>query len=114
MMKAWKVYNKLDYYGSIIIFAEKRSKAIYNALQFTDEFEDCEWTDMRAKRFPEYDQYYSGKSMVDVWYNDEHRIRLVRDFGWICFDPADSCEAETCPAKEFCKYFIEINNALDE
>ncbi len=99
-MKAWRVYNKLDYYGSIIIFAEKRSKAIYNALQFTDEFEDCEWTDLRARRFPEYDPYYSGRSIVDFWGDDEHRIRLVRDFGWYCFEPDFYCE--DCPAKQYC------------
>lgn len=98
-MKAWNVKDK-DEYGAVIIFAETRAKAIYYALEFTDDFEDCKWTDMRARRFPEYDKYYEGKSMVDFWMNDEHRIRLVKDFGWHCFEPDFYCEG--CPAKEWC------------
>lgn len=107
-MKAWIVYSKLDYYGSALMFAEKRSKAIYNALTFTDEFEDCEWVDLRARRFKEYDQYYDGKAIIDFWYHTEHRIRLVRDFGWHCIEPDFYCK--DCPAKEWCYWTEEEKN----
>ena len=113
-MKAWKVTDRNCELGNAVIFADTRSKAIYLAKYFDDTFDDCEWVDMRARRFPEYDQYYSGKSVIDVWYDAEHMIRLVRDFGWKCIDPADSCEGDTCPAKEFCDYYAEIRNAPND
>lgn len=78
-MKAWMVDDNNAEYGTSIVFAETRGKAISYALMWIDTFEDCSWTDMRAKRFPEYDQFYDGRSEVDFWYDDDHRVRLVRD-----------------------------------
>ena len=104
-MKAWKVRDKDYECNTVIIFADTRAKAIYNAMEFTDEFEDCRWVDMRARRFKEYDQYYEGKSIVDFWYDMDHRIRLVKDFKWSCIEPDFYCD--DCLAKEFCTWFIK-------
>lgn len=101
-MKAWIVSDNNAEYGSEIVFAETAGKA--RALCMYDEtFEDCEWTDLRVRRFKEYDQYYDGKTKADFWYDDKHRIRLVRDFGWCCSEPIDSY-CKDCPAKEWCDY----------
>ena len=101
-MKAWTVSDNNGEYGTEIVFAETRGKAL--ALCFQDDvFEDCEWIELHARRFKEYDKFYSGKSKVDFWLEDEHRVRLVRDFGWSCVDPIyDYCT--DCPAKEWCSY----------
>lgn len=103
-MKAWTVKTK-DYqdYGTLIVFAETRAKAIYAALSWTDTFDGCVWIDMSACRFPEYDQYYSGKMFVD-WDNMDDRIRLVRDFGWNCGE-AIEWFCQECPAKEWCEEY---------
>ena len=104
-MKAWIVSDKNAEYGSAIIFADTRGRAISLAMQFEDTFEDCEWTDIRARRFKSYDQYYDGRSIPDPWQDDEHRIRLVKEYGWMCHDPEDVCEGNSCPAKEYCEYY---------
>lgn len=99
-MKAWCVSDNYGNSGTEIVFAETRGKAI--SLCLHDEvFEDYEWTELHAKRFKAYDQYYDGKSKVDVWFEPEHRVRLVRDFGWRCIDGKDYY-CEDCPAKEWC------------
>lgn len=108
-IKAWKVIDKYGDCGNNIIFAETRAKAVYIALSSCDEYEDCKWTDMEARRFPEYDQYYDGKPVVD-WENPEHRTRLVRDFGWHCLDYwldeiYVNAECKTCAAKEWCEMY---------
>ncbi|MCR4745220.1 MAG: hypothetical protein K5894_08320 [Lachnospiraceae bacterium] len=98
-MKAWKVSDKNAECGTAIVFAETAGKA-KQLCMYDDTFDDCEWTDLRVNRFKDYDQYYEGKEKVD-WNDEEHRIRLVRDFGWFCFEPTISyCEA--CPAKQWC------------
>ena len=99
-MKAWKVFDKERYCNTVIIFSDSRAKAIYNAMEFSDEFEDCQWVDMRARRFKEYDQYYSGKSVIDFWMDDEHRINLVKNFDWHCQEPDFYCK--DCPAIKWC------------
>lgn len=105
-MKAWTVSDNRGDYGTEIVFAETRGKAI--ALCFRDDvFEDCEWTELYARRFKDYDRYYDGKNKVDFWLDDEHRTRLVKDFGWSCYDPiTDYCI--DCPAKEWCSYGSEV------
>jgi len=103
-MKAWMVDDNNAEYGTSIVFAETRGKAISYALMWIDTFEDCSWTDIRAKRFPEYDQFYDGRSEADFWNDEDHRVRLVRDFGWSCFDPIDSY-CEDCPAKGWCEHW---------
>ena len=100
-MKAWRVDDRNAEYGTVIVFAPTRGKAIAIALRNDDTFEDCEWTELRAYRFPEYDKYYDGSEIVDFWYSDEHRVRLVRDFGWSCVEQIESY-CEECPAKQWC------------
>ena len=100
-MKAWTVSDYKGEYGSEIVFAETRGKAKKLCYR-TDNFDDVEWTELRARRFPQYDKYYDGKQKVDFWFDDEHRVRLVRDFGWSCVDPFEPY-CEDCPAKHWCK-----------
>ena len=99
-MKAWTVSDNHGDYGTEIVFAETRGKAIALCLH-DDVFEDCEWTELYARRFKDYDRYYDGKNKVDFWLDDEHRTRLVKDFGWSCHDPITDCCID-CPAKEWC------------
>lgn len=105
-MKAWTVTDNNGECGTSIVFAETRGKARSYALQWIDTFEDCEWTDLRVRRFPEYDQYYNGKENVDFWLDDEHRVRLVRDFGWSCFEVFEYL-CKDCPAKQWCEQYRE-------
>lgn len=100
-MKAWRVSDKNGEYGSVIVYAETRGKA-RAAVFHTGYFDDCEWTDLRVSRFKEYDQYYDGVDVVDFWHDVEHRVRLVRDFGWSCIDVIESC-CKDCPARQFCE-----------
>lgn len=83
-MKAWTVSDNDGEYGEVIVFAETSGKARAYALAHMENFDDCGWTDLRVKRFPEYDEYYNNAPVVDFWHDDEHRVRLVRDFGWYC------------------------------
>ena len=87
-------------FGTEIVFADTAGKA--RALCLYDEvFEDCEWTELYVRRFKEYDKYYNGKAKVNFWLDEEHRVTLVRDFGWSCIDPVyEGCEE--CPAKQWC------------
>ena len=103
-MKAWAVSDYNNEYGTVIAFAETRGKA--KAICMNDDtFDDVGWTDLRAYRFPQYDQYYDGsKKKINFWFDDEHRVRLVRDFGWQCIDPIDS-ECEDCSAKQWCSHW---------
>ena len=101
-MKAWKVSDKNAECGTAIVFAETAGKA-KQLCMYDDTFDDCEWTDLRVNRFKDYDQYYEGKEKVDFWHDDEHRIRLVRDYGWSCMDPFQA-ECKECPAKQWCCY----------
>lgn len=101
-MKAWKVYINLDSWWSVILFAETRGKAIAYAKSM-DEFMYCEWIDITARRFKEFDQYYKGEPEVD-WYDDEMRLILVRDYGWTCDEPLnDMCDK--CVAKKYCEWY---------
>ena len=58
----------------------------------------------------EYDQYYEGDDKPDLWEDENHRIRLVRDFGWSCYEGRDSY-CNDCPAKKWC---IEWEGADDD
>lgn len=100
-MKAWKVSDNNGDYGTQIVYAETAGKA--RALCFRDDnFDDVEWTELRVRRFKDYDQYYTGQQKPELWLDDEHRVRLVRDYGWTCHDPLyDLCV--DCPAKRWCK-----------
>ena len=99
-MKAWCVSDTDNEYGTEIVFAETRGKAKSLCMD-DDVFEDCLWTDLRVKRFKEYDDYFDGKNKIDFWMEAEHRIRLVRDFGWTCMEPISE-ECANCPARAYC------------
>lgn len=104
-MKAWVVSDKDYTTGSVIVYAETRGKAI--AFCMHDEpFEYYEFTELRATRLKEFDQYYDGKAMPDIWWNLEHRIRLVKDYGWSCMEGIDDY-CDDCPAKEWCRWWSE-------
>ena len=99
-MKAWLVSDYNCDYGTEMVYAETRGKA--KALcMWDDTFEDCEWTQLRACRFKEYDKYYNGKAKPDFWFDNEHRIRLVRDYGWSCVEKYESY-CDDCPARKWC------------
>ena len=111
-LKAWKVIDKWYDCGTNIVFAETRAKATYLALNSCDEYMDCNWTDMRVTRFPEYDKYYEGKFIVD-WEDPKQRIILVKEFGWHCWpEMYPDQECETCPAKEWCDLWQEYQEDL--
>ena len=101
-MKAWKVFDANEWdCGVQIVFAETREKA--KVLMYRSEnFEDTEWNDLRAKRFKEFDKYYKGTQTPDVWLDDEMRTILVRDYGWSCVETFES-ECKICPAKKWCR-----------
>lgn len=100
-MKAWTVSDYNGDYATQIVYAETRGKA--KALCFNDDnFGDVEWNELRVRRFKAYDQYYDGKSKPEFWLYDEHRVRLVKDFGWTCHEPLDNWCVD-CPAKKWCK-----------
>ncbi len=98
-MKAW-IVRDIEYMSSgiSIVFAETRAKAISAALGL-DIFEGSEWCDIRATRFKEFDDKYTGKTEYD-WYDPEIRLILVRDYDWCCLETSDDCE--DCSAREWC------------
>ena len=102
-MKAWTVSDYNAEYGVIIVFAETRGKAKQIALNNSDQFEDCIWTDLWVRRFKDYDEFYTGEELVDFWNDVQHRIRLVKDFGWSCIVTIEA-ECINCPAREWCRY----------
>lgn len=99
-MKAWTVS---DYRGDCptqIVYAETAGKAKALCL-WSGDFGDIEWTEFRVRRFKDYDKYYNGDPKPEFWLDDEHRVRLVRDYGWTCHDPLYSW-CEDCAAKQWC------------
>lgn len=104
-MKAYTVSDNNGEYGAIIVFADTPGKARQIAMH-DDTFEECEWTELRVRRFKEYDQYYEGKETADFWMDEEHRVRLVRDFGWSCIEVFERY-CEDCPAKQWCDHWRE-------
>ena len=103
-MKAWIVHDT-DYYSgySIIVFAETRNKAIVKALG-EEEFEDFEYTELRAKRFPDADgMYKENKDRLD--FEDPEDCRFLIKLGYTCnedyYDP-DNCEI--CAGNDICEY----------
>lgn len=111
-MKAWIVRDKLGDCCTEIIYAETRGKAISYALSHCESFDYYDYIDLYARRFKEFDQYYNGDQNPLFWYDDDMRIKLVRDYGWSCFD---GCyEGERCPAYKYCSDGYEMeeeNNA---
>ena len=101
-MKAWRISDKFGEYGTVIVFADTAGKAKQLCLG-DDTFDDCDWTDLRARRFKAYDCYYDGKAVVDFWRDAEHRVRLVKDFGWSCMEVIESY-CKDCSARHWCSW----------
>ena len=102
-MKAW-IVNKTNDYGSIVVYAETRGKAIKKALG-EDEVEDCIWTELYAHRFKEFDKYYKEGQDIADWDDPEIRTILVKDYGWTCEEPSFECN--TCKARQYCRWEAE-------
>lgn len=85
-----------------VIFAETASKAKTEALSSRD-FTECIYTELRARRCPELDAYYKGKSEIN-WYDKEGRIALVKYAGLQCSPDVSDFEVgcEECAANEWC------------
>lgn len=100
-MKAWLVKETTEFV-SAVVFAETRGKAktIAKSIEF---FEDTDFIDIEAHRFPKADKYYRP-SMTHLDYDDpEDRLLLVKEFGFVCDDEVCvPCDCTYCPAKEFC------------
>lgn len=115
-MKSWYVEHRWEPdYGAEIIFAETAGKAKSIAL-YTDTFEDiCEYTELRARRSPNFDKYYKdGKRRMD-FSNDEERIILCQH-GFYCYqDTVDyEMDCSICSAKDFCSLYKDYLEERDK
>lgn len=108
-MKAYVVTDKNECVYSTVVFAETRGKAIALA-QSTDACEDVPFTEISARRVPQMDKYYRGKSEMD-WYNADDRIALCKEAGFSCSDEVLEPECEICPAKEYCDRYQDKQDA---
>lgn len=98
-MKAWLVREK-DEFCVTVVFAETRGKAKARALA-TECCEDCSFVDIEVRRVPQMDKYYKDGKTEMNWFDQEDRIALVKDCGFVCdYDAQDDCEI--CSAKEYC------------
>lgn len=110
-MKAWIIKGEnIDGGCADIVYAETRGKAKAIALKYSDQFEGFEYTDLKAKRFKEFDQYYKGVEYPDVWYDKELKVILVRDYFWHCHYTDEYCD--DCPAREYCDLWEEDDFAF--
>lgn len=101
-MKAYIVQEQVEYLATVV-FAETAGQAKSLALH-TDACQDREFTEIRARREKQLDQYYDGSCWeLDFWNNDTARLILVKELGWSC-DPeySDIDECEECIAKDYC------------
>ena len=73
------------------------------------------FTDIRAVRAPELDQFYRGKSQMD-WLDPDDRIAMVQYGGFHCSPEVDvqkeKCEA--CPAHEWCDRYEDTMEGTNE
>lgn len=105
-MKAWKVEDRERYDDyCTIVFAETREQARVLAMR-TDACEDARYTDIRAVRVPDLDQFYRGLPEMD-WYNGEDRKAMVRYADMCCSYEVDTSKEEcsACTAHEWCLRF---------
>lgn len=102
-MKAWIVTDKNGDYGSDIVFASSRGKAISEALT-RDNFEDFEFTDIRVRRIKDLDGMENAEPTDNPWLNDEIRLILVKEHDFACIEPEDS-DCDSCVAKQYCHWF---------
>ena len=100
-MKAWKVDTNDCDYGATIVFAETSGKAKAVAFAMCSQFDGLNFTELRARRYKDLDQYYKGEAYPDAWNDDELKLVLVRDHAWFCIDGIDNY-CDDCIAKEYC------------
>lgn len=100
-MKAYAVTNRLTNEYTEIVFAESSGKAKAFAMCL-DGFEDDEFTEISARRKPELDQFFKGRSVMD-WDDPDDRIAMVRYGGFVCDEEYVEFEdCKKCPAREWC------------
>ena len=106
-MKAWIVDDPIEAASAAVVFAETRGQAKVLA-QSTDACEDMDFTDIRAVRAPELDQFYRGKSEMD-WFDPDDRVAMVKYGGFHCSPETDVYKekCETCPANKWCSRYEE-------
>lgn len=114
-MKAWIVDDPIEAaVSAAVVFAETRGQAKVLA-QSTDACEDMAFTDIRAVRASELDQFYRGKSQMD-WLDPDDRIAMVQYGGFHCSPEVDvqkeKCEA--CPAHEWCDRYEDTMEGTNE
>lgn len=105
-MKAYLVRDEQsDFDYCTVVFAETRGKAKQEAL-CADACMDAEFTNISARRIPQLDRFYRGRTEMD-WYNDKDRLAMVRYAGMRCSDEVttDEAECEECPAKDYCERY---------
>ena len=105
-MKAWLVCDNYDWIFRTVVFAETRGKA-KTAGMHSDQFEDVEYTDIRVRRCKELDDAYNGNIELD-WENDNDRIRMVRDGGFVCSEDYACDFCNECSANIYCGRYEEI------
>ena len=99
-MKAWLVEEPDEGYATIV-FAKRRNKARYLAIQYDESLQDYRYDEVRATRMPQLDTYAGDNPYVMDFDIDEDRLIMVRDAGFSCLEPEyDDCEK--CVAKDYC------------
>lgn len=111
-MKAYSVTTNDGECGCNIVFADSVGKAKALALTL-DEFEDCKFTDIVAKRKPKLDGMENCEPRDNPWLNDEIRTILVKEYGWYCFEPTEE-ECKKCCCNEFCDYYEDYIKDVEE
>lgn len=103
-MKAWLVREK-DQFCATVVFADTRGKAKALALS-TECCEDADFCDIEVSRRPQLDKYYvDGKKEMD-WFNEQDRIALVTEAGFVCDrDYWEREDCDSCPAREHCEQY---------
>jgi hypothetical protein len=87
MKKAYLIYDGTFYNEEqIITFAENASKAKaigYNAI---DSFRDEKYTELRAERKKELDEYADISKYDYLDWDDPEERQILLDHGWVCSD----------------------------
>lgn len=110
-MKAYIVSEKNGDTGfSTVVFAETPGKARALA-QHTDACEDLAFIDIRATRAPALDGCYNGRVEMD-WLDEDDRIAMVRDAGFICSYEIDYTDCEICPATKWCDRYESMTSEI--
>lgn len=109
-MKAYIVSDKTGYEDtSAVVFAKSRNAA-RSAAMYTDACEDLDYTEIRAIRAPDLDQFYKeGKKEMD-WFDMEDRAAMVRYAHFECSSETDTSllECKNCPGHKWCgRYELE-------